>query len=52
MHYQVEVMKLNYALEKYITHNHYQSFFAQFGASRTMLHNFKYKNQRSIEKLS
>ena len=26
-------------------------FFAQFGASRTILHNFKYKNQQFIEKL-
>ena len=28
----------------------FSHFFAQFGASRTVLHNFKYKNQQSIEK--
>ena len=27
------------------------SHFSQFGASRTILHNFKYKHQQSIEKL-
>ena len=31
------------------TTSRFPHFFAQFGTSRTILHNFKYKNQQSME---